>query len=109
MTDRGQASVTCRPHDHTTECGSGLLCHRRGIIALVFRCKITRENCHHRRDHRLPMADEQATRELASEAYAIRVLDAPRADQPPAIRQHDGTLLLQPCDKWRPRRCEAGE
>lgn len=66
----------------------------RGIIALVFRCKITGgdlattdETTAYR------WADEQAIRQLASEAYAIRVLDALRGDTTPAIRQHDGTRL----------------
>src|SRR5436190_7981108 len=66
----------------------------RGIIALVFRCKITGgelaitdETTAYR------WADDHAIRELAIEAYAIRVLDALRADVPPAVRHHDGTHL----------------
>jgi hypothetical protein len=38
--------------------------------------------------------DEPAVRELATEAYAVRLLDALRQDTTPAIRQHDGTALL---------------
>ena len=67
----------------------------RGIIALVFRCKITGgelgvtdETAAYR------WADEHAIRELAAEAYAIRVLDALRADATPAVRHHDGIHLL---------------
>ena len=67
----------------------------RGIIALVFRCKITGgelaltdETAAYR------WADEHAISELAAEAYAIRVLDALRADGTPAVRHHDGTHLL---------------
>lgn len=37
-------------------------------------------------------ADE--VKELASEAFAVRVLDAMQQDRPPAIRHHDGTRLL---------------
>jgi 8-oxo-dGTP diphosphatase len=67
----------------------------RGIIALVFRCKIT--------GGRLATGDETtafrwATRsdiaELADEAYAVRVLDALDDEHGPAIRQHDGLRLL---------------
>ena len=39
-------------------------------------------------------AAESEVAELASEAYAIRVLDALRASSPAAIRQHDGVQLL---------------
>jgi 8-oxo-dGTP diphosphatase len=67
----------------------------RGIIALVFRCKIT--------GGKLGASDETtafrwATRsditELTDEAYAVRVLDALDDEHPPAIRQHDGIHLL---------------
>jgi 8-oxo-dGTP diphosphatase len=67
----------------------------RGIVALVFRCKIiggeltlTDETSAYQ------WADEQDIRELASEAYAVRIIDALQDDQPPAIRQHDGVHLL---------------
>ena len=67
----------------------------RGIIALVFRCKITGGD--------LATSDEAAAfrwaadteiAELADEAYAVRVLDALHDEHPPAIRQHDGVHLL---------------
>jgi len=67
----------------------------RAIIALVFRCKIT--------GGQLTTTDETEAsrwatdtdiRELASEAYAVRMLDALRDDAPAAIRQHDGKQLL---------------
>ena len=67
----------------------------RGIIALVFRCKITGGS--------LTTTDETTAfrwaspgeiPDLASEAYAIRIADA-LADSPaPDIRQHDGVRLL---------------
>ena len=67
----------------------------RGIIALVFRCKITG-------GHLTPndevtafrWADEASIRQLTSEAYAVRLLDALRGGMQPAIRQHDGIDLL---------------
>jgi 8-oxo-dGTP diphosphatase len=67
----------------------------RGIIALVFRCKITG-------GHLTPndevtafhWADETAIRQLTSEAYAVRLLDALHEGAVPAIRQHDGKQLL---------------
>ncbi|GHH65406.1 NUDIX hydrolase [Streptosporangium violaceochromogenes] len=67
----------------------------RGIVALVFRCKVigghlteTGET----RAFRWVTVDEVSS--LASEAFAIRVLDAVRSDQVPAVRHHDGTRLL---------------
>jgi 8-oxo-dGTP diphosphatase len=67
----------------------------RNIIALVFRCKITG-------GHLTPndeatafhWADEADIRQLTSEAYAVRLLDALNEGAAPAIRQHDGTELL---------------
>ena len=67
----------------------------RGIIALVFRCKIT--------GGVLTTSDESTAfrwaaqneiRDLASEAYAIRIMDAFHESQTPAVRQHDGIRLL---------------
>ncbi len=67
----------------------------RGIIALVFRCKITGGQLKTNSEvSAFQWADEPAIRELTSEAYAIRLLDALRQDTTPAIRQHDGTRLL---------------
>jgi hypothetical protein len=40
------------------------------------------------------LADQDAIRELTTEAYAIRLLDAMCADTAPAVREHDGTRLL---------------
>jgi 8-oxo-dGTP diphosphatase len=67
----------------------------RAIIALAFRCKITGGTL---------TATEEATtfrwasdgdiRELAAEAYAIRVLDALSPGTSPFVRQHDGVHLL---------------
>jgi 8-oxo-dGTP diphosphatase len=67
----------------------------RGIIALVFRCKITGGQLKTNSEvSAFQWADEPGVRELASEAYAIRLLDALRQDTIPAIRQHDGTQLI---------------
>jgi len=67
----------------------------RGIIALVFRCKITG-------GHLMPndevtafrWADQTDIQRFTSEAYAVRLLDALREGTMPAIRQHDGNELL---------------
>ncbi|GAA1258083.1 NUDIX domain-containing protein [Sphaerisporangium rubeum] len=67
----------------------------RGIIALVFRCKVisgTLTETDEARSFRWVTADEAHA--LASEAFAVRVLDAMRDDPTPAIRHHDGTHLL---------------
>jgi 8-oxo-dGTP diphosphatase len=66
----------------------------RGIIALVFRCKITggylTANDEVTAFH---WADEADIRQLASEAYAVRFLDALSGDHPAAVRHHDGAHL----------------
>ena len=67
----------------------------RAIIALVFRCKITGGQLQATDEAQAyRWAAEAEIRELASEAYAIRVLDALHEHAPAAIRQHDGTQLL---------------
>jgi 8-oxo-dGTP diphosphatase len=66
----------------------------RAIIALVFRCKITGGQLTTSDEAQaFRWATETDIRELASEAYAVRVLDALHSDTP-AIRQHDGTRVL---------------
>jgi 8-oxo-dGTP diphosphatase len=67
----------------------------RGIIALVFRCKITGGDLQTNDEvaaFRWAAAGDVA--ELADEAYAVRVLDALDDDHLPAVRQHDGVHLL---------------
>ena len=67
----------------------------RGIIALVFRCKITGgalATNEEVSDFRW-VTETQAPR-LMSEAYAIRVLDALHDPGPAAVRPHDGVHLL---------------
>ena len=67
----------------------------RGIIALVFRCKITG-------GHLTPndevtafrWASEADIHQLTREAYAVRLLDGLREGSAAAIRQHDGTELF---------------
>jgi ADP-ribose pyrophosphatase YjhB (NUDIX family) len=67
----------------------------RGIIALVFRCKVTG-------GHLTPndevtafrWADQADICQYTSEAYAVRLLDALREGTAAAVRQHDGTELL---------------
>ena len=67
----------------------------RGIIALVFRCKITGGRLTTNNEvTAFRWADEADIRQLTSEAYAVRLLDGLRRDVAPAVRQHDGTELL---------------
>jgi hypothetical protein len=67
----------------------------RGIIALVFRCKITGGHLTTNDEATAFHWAEQADiRQLTSQAYAVRLLDALREGTTPAIRQHDGTELL---------------
>jgi ADP-ribose pyrophosphatase YjhB (NUDIX family) len=67
----------------------------RGIVALVFRCRVT--------GGRLALSDETAewrwataaeVASLADQAYAVRVADALQYAIPPAIRTHDGVELV---------------
>ena len=67
----------------------------RGIIALVFRCKITGGALATNEEVTdfLWVTESQAPR-LMSEAYAIRILDALHDPGPAAVRPHDGVHLL---------------
>jgi len=67
----------------------------RGIIALVFRCKITAGHWATNDEvTAFHWADEAAIRQFTSEAFAVRMLDAIDDGTPPAIRHHDGTKLF---------------
>jgi len=69
----------------------------RGIVALVFRCKLPASNWHLTASDEAEAfhwADQSEVAELADEAYAVRILDAMAADQHPAIRAHDGVRVL---------------
>ena len=67
----------------------------RGIIALVFRCKITGGHLTANDEvTAFHWADQTDIRQLSSEAYAVRLLDALREGAAPAIREHDGTEQL---------------
>ena len=67
----------------------------RGIIALVFCCKITGGQLTTNNEvTAFRWADEADIRQLTTQAYAVRILDALRQDTAPAIRQHDGTDLI---------------
>jgi 8-oxo-dGTP diphosphatase len=67
----------------------------RGIVALVFRCKITGGQLSTNDEvTAFRWADETDIGQLTSEAYAVRLLDALRPDVAPAVRQHDGIELL---------------
>lgn len=66
----------------------------RGIISLVFRCKITGGDLA-RSDEvaSFRWADGAEVTDLSDEAYAVRVLDA-LGDTAPAVREHDGKSLM---------------
>jgi 8-oxo-dGTP diphosphatase len=67
----------------------------RGIIALVFRCQPTSGTLAQNTEVAgFRWATPHEVRELLTEAYAIRVIDALSGKQPPLIRQHDGTHLV---------------
>src|SRR5262249_36867004 len=67
----------------------------RGIVALVFRCKITGGDLTTPAEASASQwaSNDQIT-DLMDEAYAVRVLDALSDDHPPAVRHHDGVHLL---------------
>ena len=67
----------------------------RGIIALVFRCKVTGGDLTTTNEAAaFRWAGDTEIARLMDQAYAIRVLDAIRDDHPPAVRHHDGVHLL---------------
>lgn len=67
----------------------------RGIVALVFRCKITGgELATNDEAVAFRWATETDVKALATEAYAVRVLDALSRSPMTAIRHHDGQWLL---------------
>jgi 8-oxo-dGTP diphosphatase len=67
----------------------------RGIIALVFRCKITGGQLATNDEvTAFRWADDTEIRQLTSAVYCVRLLDALREGGTAAIRQHDGTDLL---------------
>ena len=69
----------------------------RGIIALVFRCKITGGHLIANNEvTAFHWADQADIRQLTSEAYAVRLLDALSGGHPAAVRHHDGVQLIPP-------------
>ena len=66
-----------------------------GIIALVFRCKVTGGQLATNEEAiAFQWASHSDVSSLMTEAYAIRVLDALRQDHVATVRNHDGTRLL---------------
>jgi len=67
---------------------------RRGIVALVFRCRIIGGEPHPTREaEQVSWLSPDEISNLMDEAYATRLLDALRPG-PAAIRAHDGRSLL---------------
>jgi 8-oxo-dGTP diphosphatase len=66
----------------------------RGIVALVFRCKVIRGHLAVNDEvSAFQWATPEEVKTLADEAFAVRVTDA-LADQPaPAVRHHDGVHI----------------
>ncbi|QHC26646.1 NUDIX hydrolase [Streptomyces sp. GS7] len=65
------------------------------IVSMVFRCEATDGTLTTGEETRaLRWATREEVTEFADEAYAIRVLDAPDATSPPAVRAHDGVKLV---------------
>jgi len=66
----------------------------RGIVALVFRCKITGGHLTTNDEvTAFRWASQSDISNLMIEAYAVRTLDALDNGATPAVRQHDGTHL----------------
>jgi 8-oxo-dGTP diphosphatase len=67
----------------------------RAIVGIVFRCKITggalATNDEATAFHWATVAEAA---EMMTEAFAIRVLDAFRSGDSPAVRSHDGISLF---------------
>jgi 8-oxo-dGTP pyrophosphatase MutT (NUDIX family) len=68
---------------------------RRGVVALVFRCRFVRGSLRKNSEVMgFRWATRSEVRDLMSEAFAVRVLDAYEHDAAPAIREHDGVHLV---------------
>jgi len=69
----------------------------RGIIALVFRCRVAGGNLMENTEVTgFRWVQESDVGAIMPEAYAVRILDAFRPQAVPAIRNHDGVKLLVP-------------
>ena len=67
----------------------------RGIIALVFRCRITGGVLETNPEvTAFQWASKNDVDDMVAEAFAIRIRDAYHCDTPAAIRDHDGVHLL---------------
>jgi 8-oxo-dGTP diphosphatase len=67
----------------------------RGIIALVFRCKITGGQLTANDEvTAFHWADDDEINQLTAEAYAVRLHDALHSGTTPAIRQHNGVNIV---------------
>lgn len=67
----------------------------RGIVALVFCCKVTGGHLTTNDEvAAFRWASQSEIGSLMAEAYAVRVLDALAADDPPAVRDHNGIRLV---------------
>lgn len=67
----------------------------RGIVALVFRCKIIGGQLSTNDEATaFRWADERELFQLAADTYAVRILDGLRDHASVAVRHHDGTKLL---------------
>lgn len=67
----------------------------RGIVSLVFRCKVIQGIPTETAESRaIRWVRSEDVPSLAVEAYAVRVLDGLRNGQPPAVREHDGVNLV---------------
>ena len=67
---------------------------------VVFRCKITGGHLAANDEvTAFHWAGQHDIRQLTSEAYAVRLLDALHQDTAPPIRQHDGTASITPATR----------
>jgi ADP-ribose pyrophosphatase YjhB (NUDIX family) len=67
----------------------------RGVVALVFQCKIIGGRLNSNDEVAdFHWSDEAEIADLATDAYAPRIIDALRAGGSVAIRSHDGTRML---------------
>jgi ADP-ribose pyrophosphatase YjhB (NUDIX family) len=70
----------------------------RGIVALVFRCRLIGGNpvtTDESRAFRWVTADDISS--ITVQAFAVRVLDALNSDGRATVRQHDGIRLISSC------------
>ena len=67
----------------------------RGVVALVFRCKVIGGELHPNDEAaQFSWADQSEIAQLAADAYAVRIFDGFQDQVHTSLRHHDGMKVL---------------